>query len=259
MDICINNLNKLDEFATLFQNIKSYTDNINIDFNDERMYIQTMDSSKISILEITIPKSWFCKYNCIVPVTLGVNSSIFFKILSSRDKCQVMHMTYLDSNSDKLYIDMESSTRAVFDRNFEVPLIELCYDVMVIPEKEYQADISLPSNDFSLLINQLRGFGETLQIVCNDTKVEMISKSIDQGKMSVILQIDDLSAYAIEENQELNLSYSLKNLHSMSLFGKTYDTVELKLHSNYPLYICYNSNELTIKLFLAPKVSDYEE
>ena len=86
MDICINNLNKLDEFATLFQNIKSYTDNINIDFNDERMYIQTMDSSKISILEITIPKSWFCKYSCSAPLTLGINSSIFFKIFICSSK-----------------------------------------------------------------------------------------------------------------------------------------------------------------------------
>jgi hypothetical protein len=104
----------------------------------------------------------------------------------------------------------------------------------------------------------LRGFGETLQIICNDSKVEMISKSIDQGKMSVVLQIDDLSAYAIEENQELNLSFSLKNLHLMCSFGKTYEGVDVKLHPNYPLYICYGSNELTIKLFLAPKVSDDE-
>ena len=63
MDIQLNNLTKVDEFAALFQNMKLFTEHINIDFNDERIYIQTMDNCKISLLEVIIPKSWFCGYS----------------------------------------------------------------------------------------------------------------------------------------------------------------------------------------------------
>jgi proliferating cell nuclear antigen len=255
MDIQLNNLTKVDEFAALFQNMKLFTDHINIDFNDERIYIQTMDNCKISLLEVVIPKSWFCVYSCPIPLTLGINTNIFHKILASRDKVQTMHMYFNTDEEDKLYINMESSMKTVFNRNFEVPLMELSYDVMDITAIEYQADISLPSSDFALLINQLRGFGETLQFVCNESKIEMISKSIDQGKMSVIVEIDDLSSYAIEEEKELDMSFSLKCLHNMCSFSKIYKEVEIKLHSDSPLYICYSDGELSVKIYLAPQMS----
>ena len=211
MKININNLTKVEVFATIFQNLKLFAEHVNIDCNEERMYIQTMDNSKISILEINIPKSWFCSYSCPKPVTIGVNSNIFHKILSSRDKIQTMEILYNDDDEeDKLFVHMESSIKTVFDRDFEVPLIELNTDIMIIPSIEYEADISLPSIDFALLINQLRGFGETLQIICNENKLVMISKSIELGKMSVLVKIEDLSEFAIEENNELNMSFSLK-------------------------------------------------
>jgi proliferating cell nuclear antigen PCNA len=256
MNISLNNLTKVDIFATLFQNIKLFTDQINIDCNEERMYIQTMDNSKVSILEITIPSTWFCSYHCPNPIVIGINSSIFFKILSSRDKVQTMQIIFSIEDEDKLFVHMNSSIKTVFDRNFEVPLIDLCSDIMTIPIIEYQADISLPSLDFALLINQLKGFGETLEFVCNENKIEMISKSIDQGKMSVSVGIDDLSSFAIEEGRELNMSYSLNNLHSMCCYSKICKEVEIKMHESYPLYVGYFNEELLIKFFLAPKISD---
>jgi proliferating cell nuclear antigen len=256
MDISINNIAKVEIFATLFQNMKLFTDQINIDCNEDRMYIQTMDNCKISILEITIPKSWFCSYSCPTPINLGINSSIFYKILSSRDKIQTMHICYDINDEDKLFVHMKSTMKTVFDRNFEVPLIDLISDIMMIPEIEYQADISLPSLDFSLLINQLRGFGETLEFVCNENKIEMISKSIDQGKMSVSVEIDDLSSFAIEEEKELNMSFTLSNLHSIGSYSKISKDVEIKMHESYPLFLGYFNEELTIKIFLAPKISE---
>ena len=117
MNISINNLTKVETFAILFQNIKLFTEYINIDCNEERIYIQTMDNSKTSILEITIPKTWFCSYSCPIPVTLGINASIFYKILSSRDKVQTMQINYDTAEEDKLFIHMESSIKTVFDRN----------------------------------------------------------------------------------------------------------------------------------------------
>jgi proliferating cell nuclear antigen PCNA len=255
MDIKLNNLSKVDEFAALFQNMKIFTDHINIDINEERIYIQTMDNCKISLLEVVIPKSWFCAYSCPIPITLGINTNIFYKILSSRDKVQTMHMYYNTSDEDKLYIDMESTMKTVFNRNFEIPLMDLSYDMLDITAIEYQADITLPSSDFALLINQLRGFGETLQFVCNENKIEMISKSIDQGKMSVIVDIDDLSAYAIEEEKEIDMSFSLKCLHNICSFSKNYKDVEIKMHSDSPLYVCYSDGELSIKIYLAPQMS----
>jgi proliferating cell nuclear antigen len=167
-----------------------------------------------------------------------------------------MNIIFSNEDEDKLFVQMTSVVKTVFDRNFEVPLIELNTETMMIPEIEYQADISLPSADFALLINQLRGFGETLEFVCNENKIEMISMSQDQGKMSVLVDIEDLSGFAIEENRELKMCFGLNNLHTISLYSKISKDVDIKMHEDFPLLVCYNNEELSIKMFLAPRICD---
>ena len=55
MNIVINNLLKAEIFSNLFQHIKSFTDHVNITFNKEKMYLQTMDTGRVSIFEIHLP------------------------------------------------------------------------------------------------------------------------------------------------------------------------------------------------------------
>ena len=59
MEIHITDPVKIEVFSNIVQNIKNVCDQVNIEFNEDRLYIQTMDSSKISILEISIASNWF--------------------------------------------------------------------------------------------------------------------------------------------------------------------------------------------------------
>ena len=257
MNISIDNIEKLEIFTNIFQNIKLFTGTINIHCNEERMYIQTMDSSKIAIMDISIPKQWFCSYHCNSDVIIGISTIIFYKLLFSRDKSQTMQLVYEIDEKDKLFVHMKSSLRkTVFDRDFEAPLIDLDTEIIHVPIIEYEADIILPSIDFALLINQLRGFGETLQFVCNENHIEMISKSIDSGKMSVSVEISNLSSFEIEEEKEIDMSFSLNLVHNICQYCKLFPIVAIRLHSEYPLYINFMHEELSICFFLAPRIVD---
>jgi DNA polymerase III sliding clamp (beta) subunit (PCNA family) len=79
MEINIRDLNKAELFAGLFQHMKLFTENINIMFEQNRMFIQTMDASHISIIEINIPARWFDEYILKenVSLTIGINSHHF--------------------------------------------------------------------------------------------------------------------------------------------------------------------------------------
>ena len=55
MDISINNLGKIDLFTSLFQSIKLFTDQISIDCNKERMYIQTKKNLLMQVTTGKIP------------------------------------------------------------------------------------------------------------------------------------------------------------------------------------------------------------
>lgn len=269
--IQIANPHNADIFSLLFQNIKLLTDHISITFYPEKMFLQTLDSARVSILEISLPASWFDLYECERAVTIGINSFILQKILSSRDKSQTIKILYEDEQNDHLYIHMESLNKNIFPRYFDVPLIDLEQEMMNIPHTEYQAEISLPSAHFATLIQQLKGFGDVLEISCNENQIHMISKSIENGGMYVEIKIDELTGFSIEENEELHLSYSLQYLATICAFSKISKEVELKLKKDHPLCIEYVIGEkdgtigdesthlAKMKYYLAPKINLEDE
>lgn len=261
MNIAITNLQKAETFAAIFQHIKVFTDNVNIMFESERMYIQAMDTSRVSIFEIILPSTWFDKYEQTntANTTIGINTIILFKILNTRDKMQEIAIDFSQDNTDKLFIHFTSENKAEFDKHFEVALMDIESEIMQIPEIEYQAEFSIGSTIFANIINQLKLFGDSLDIKCNEEKIELCSNSMEQGKMSVEIQMDDLTSFVIDEGGELQLSFSLIFMHNIFLYNKISKEVEVKISEDYPMKIIYQlhgHDDAKIVFFLAPKISE---
>jgi proliferating cell nuclear antigen len=275
MNILIQNPAKIEVFAIIFQNLKSISDQVNVQFDQEKMYIQTMDSARISILEISLPSTWFCTYKCdnanqqstteesTAKYTLGINTQIMYKILSTRDKNQTINLQY-NHDEDIMHINMRAIDEAGapipgagFDKQFELPLIDLDTEWLGIPEIDYQVEIALHSAVFSTLIHQLRGFGDSLEIHCDEDTIRFTAKTQDSGSMAVNVRMDDLTEFAIEEECNLDLNFGLQYLQNICNYGKITKQVQIKLHADYPLRIDYPlENDGFVKYFLAPKMND---
>ena len=263
MNVVIKNPTKSEIFSQVFQHIKVFTDQIIIMFEKERFYFQAMDSSRISIFELYIPSNWFDSYehkkDGTIPI--GVNTSLLFRILYTRDKNQETEIIYEDSEQDKLFIHFTSENKSVFDKRFELPLIDLDAEYMSIPDMECNAEFSLSSASFANIVNQLKLFGDTIDIICNETKIELRSLSEGSGKMSVDIQIDELSEYSIDEGETIHLSFSLNMLHNICLYNKIAKEVRIKLIKDSPMQVIYHIGEAlddTAKFvfYLAPKIND---
>ena len=87
-------------------------------------------------------------------VVLGISSNISSKILNARDKEQHIKFTYENSNRDHLYIEFSTTnkTKTIFDKNFEMPLVDMDEETLQIPDIEYTAEFSLNSSVFASLI-----------------------------------------------------------------------------------------------------------
>ena len=260
MNITITNPSKAECFAVLFQHIKLFTEQINIMFEPNRMFIQALDSGKVSIFEIHLPAKWFDSYILTndQPITIGLNSSTLFKILNARDKSQTINMLFSDSDSETLLLHFSSENKTIFDKHFEVPLIDIECDTMVIPAFEHQAEFSITSSNFANLINQLKMFGDTMDIQCSEDKIVLSSTSVESGKMFVDIPIDDLLSFSIDEGEDLNLSFSLSYLHHISMYNKLSKNVELCISTNYPMKLVYlldDDADAKIAFYLAPKVN----
>lgn len=262
MNLIISNIQKAEIFANLFQHIKLFTEQVNINFESERMYVQAMDNSRVSILEIVIPKDWFDEYNIAVSTTIGINVITFYRVLNSREKTQQIKISLNNRDTDKLEIFLTGENKEEFNKHFELSLIEIESEIMNIPEIEYQTDFTLGSANFANIINQLKTFGDNLDIKCSEEKIMLYSSSIEQGKMVCEIKIDDLSSFAINEGETVSCGFSLNYLHNICLYNKLSKEVDIKLSVDYPMKIIYKllgSDEAKMTFFLAPRMDDNED
>ena len=193
----ISNPTRAEMFNVIFQNIKLFTDNVNITFTAEQIDIQCIDPAHVAILEVHIGSDWFDKYKLsdnIESLVIGANANLMGKILGTRDKIQDITIECSD-DPDTLSMKFVSEDKNVYDKMFEMPLIDLDVDVMEIPDMEYEAEFSLPSHIYASLMSQLKLFGETMDIDCSEDKIMLHSSSVDKGKMSTEISIDDLNEF----------------------------------------------------------------
>lgn len=286
MRIFINNPTKSEVFTAIIQNLRNFTELINIQFTEAGIYVQTMDTSHISVVELDIPSGWFTEYECLESVTLGINIGILSKILSTKDKSQSLTLNHSKENEDKLEIHFtsvlptenvvilsepitvtikKSSLKPVkkvpdvkiYDTHFEIPLIDIESEAIEIPPIDYAAEFSLSSTNFSNIVSQLRLFGDTMEIDCSEEKITLNSHGIESGKMSVEINIDELTEFAINEGENLRISFALNYLHHICAFHKLTKEIELKVCENYPLCAMYSlGDHAKIKFYLAPKITD---
>jgi proliferating cell nuclear antigen len=260
MNVQITNNARAEIFSNIFQHVKLFAEHVNITFDKDKMYLQTMDSSRVSIFEVFLPKDWFDEYDIKTDetITLGIYSSILFKVLNTREKTQVLNFVFNENESDKLFIHFTNDNKNIFDKHFEIPLIDIESELLSIPTFDSDADITIPSSTFAAIINQLQIFGDTIEFKCTEEKIELRSISVESGKMLVDIEIDDLTSYSITEDNEMNLSFSLSKLHNICLYNKMSKEIEILLTDNYPMKITYDLGIEDAKMvfFLAPKIGD---
>ena len=259
MNIELSQHNKCELFSQVFQHIKLFTEHINIYFREEGLYIQTMDSARVSIFELNMPNTWFDSYVLKQGgVTIGIHSAILYKLLHSRDKEHQIVLS-MDSKEDAtLNIEFKTENANVYDRKYEVALMEIDVEQLQIPDSESDAEFSLPSITFGNLIEQFKLFGDSLQMYCSEEKISMNAHSNDTGKMCVDIPIDDILSFAINEGEELNMYFSLNHLHNICCYSKITRNIELYLKTDFPLKIDYPLDEENcyIRFYLAPKIDD---
>ena len=258
MQVIIANGEKTEIFATIFHHIKTKISHINLNFNKNHLYIQGMDDAHVGLLELTLQEEWFQKYDIDENKILGIHCEIFHKMLHCMDKT---HDIILSCSEDHLLLAFESSDPTILDIAFELPLLDLDVAILKVPNVEYTADITLPSKIIEQLINDLVLFATTVNIQASEEGVNIEttkSSSITQGVMKTSIKIEQMEEYCIEEDEKINLNFSLTYLKWMVEFSKLSTLVSFHLSSEYPFKMKYDLKDNSrLLVFLAPQIDDY--
>ena len=212
MKVSINKQEDVKKFANIFKHIGNLQEFFKLNFTPDGVSGQAMDSALCCLFELNLVADWFDTYEVETEVNVGVASILFCKMIECLKDDQTITIR-LEEGADKISIDLVGEKS--INKYFELALIDLDIESVEVPNTDYNADIELKSELFSELVDEFALFNDVLNMKCNDEYVNMTANG-DSGKMAVKINDDDIIEYAIEEDTEVQLSFSLLYFHKIT-------------------------------------------
>jgi len=269
MKIVFANARKSQQFAAIFANLKTFSDNVPIYFREDNVYIQCLDDSHCCLFECQLDKSWFKEYE-FDPETdigqIGVNIAMLNKVLATWNDTQEMSII-TQPGYDKIQINFDNANNAAaasqFNKYFELSLIDMESQLLDVVLTDTQVDLTIESKIFCSLINQLTIFDNTLTLTFNEEDIECMSSGSD-GSMKARINVADVQEYAIAEDMVLKQTYSLLYVQKMCTFIKLAPVMILGFIAERPMIMKYmlgdnNDTESFVRIHLAPKIPDEDD
>jgi proliferating cell nuclear antigen PCNA len=270
MKIVLSNQKKVAQFACILRHLKNLSSDIEWSISAEQFYTQGMDSSHACLFELQLNPEWFDVYDVKKKCMLGINCELIFKIFNCLGENQKVEIEYEETKDNLCISLLPIEGEKGIEKIFELPLINMEVDMLEVPDTEWSADIEMLSSEFSQLIDQLSIFGNDLAIKCNDEIT--LTGSGEHGKMNARIKNDDILLYAIEEDSEIIVNYSMVFIKEMASYSKLNKKVSIGVSINIPIKIQYDLDDFMddeddndeeyisknfIRFFLAPKIEDF--
>ncbi|KAG5650801.1 hypothetical protein H0H81_011012 [Sphagnurus paluster] len=185
---------KLSEAGTLkklLDAIKELVTDANFECNEEGITLQAMDNSHVALVSVLLEATGFKRYRCDRPMPLGVNLTSLTKVLKcakdddectlkAADEADVLNLVYEAKSSDRI-------------AEYDMKLMDIDADTLGIPDTEYDARVTMPSNEFSRIVRDLSLLGESVRIEVSKEGVRFASDG-EAANGSVLLRQSDASA-----------------------------------------------------------------
>ncbi|ETO20401.1 hypothetical protein RFI_16813 [Reticulomyxa filosa] len=267
----------------------------NFECDSDGIRLQAMDTSHVSLVSLFLNKDSFDNYKCETPITLGINFQSLTKVLKCSKMDDSLHLSTDPSSKDELSIvfsdknDRRTST-------FQLKLMEIDSERLVIPETNYVCEIVMSSKEFKQIMTDLHNIGESLTIggskegvrfaitgeigsgdltYRNSDAVIPIKKkkskkhsddgqsqtqSVQDDKDLVIECEDDTTSGShvkIQCEQAVTQNFALKYLVSFTKGTTLSPLVHLSMSPDIPLVVRFDIETLGyLKYYLAPKIDD---
>ena len=139
--------------------IKDLVQDCNFDCNDSGIALQAMDNSHVALVSMMLKTEAFSPYRCDRNIALGVNLTSLTRVLRAAQNEDLLTIK-ADDAPDVLNLVFESSDN---DRisEYDLKLMDIDQEHLGIPETEYGATVSLPSNEFRRICTDLMAMSDS--------------------------------------------------------------------------------------------------
>jgi proliferating cell nuclear antigen len=236
--------------------------------------INAIDPTKSVLINLKLDATNFnvfdCKKNKLV---LGVNLGIFYKLIKSMGKSDILELSvdHDDKNSLGIKIDSPDDKK---DTEIKMKLLDLNETKMSIPEITFDAVITMESQEFNKLCREMNNIADHVEIKCLSDKIIFTCKgeyankkttyrtqTSDDDNEHVLVSISHGCTKSINGKpvspQIVQGVFELKNLVLFAKCASLCNDIEIYMKNNFPLVIKYTVATLgRILLCLSPTDGD---
>ena len=239
----------------LFKVIKGLNNFCKMYCKEDELFIQIMDDSHISLLEIKLKKEWFSSYESNGEV-ISFNSKILTTIMGLHTLDSI---TTFETSEEYLYISFQQKDK--IEKTFQIVLIDLDSDLMESQQIDPSLEFSIGTRKLDQYFNELQSFGDTLELVHVNDTIYMRSQG-DEGKYTLKITDDLLDELVVEEELQMVCKVTLKQTSLITKLYSVFKRINVSVSEDAPFTLRILPSEeeekdlLEIKFFIAPKVDD---
>lgn len=237
-------------FKALFEVLKDVLNDVNIIFEPKGLTILTLDTARVSLIDLHLPAENFEEYDCDKQILAGINISNTFKLFKTISNNDTLEISITDR--DVMDIHIKNADKKT-DTKFQLKLLDINDDQIVLPNIQTSVVTTMPSIDFQRACRDMQNLASDVVITRKPSKF-IISCQGDFANQETTIECDDPDPF---ENT-LSGIYSLKYLNIFTKATGMCSTVQLfQEDNNRFLILKYNVANLgDLRFFLAKKSDD---
>jgi proliferating cell nuclear antigen len=232
---------------SVFEVLKDIINDVNVYFNPSGVQILTLDTARVTLVEMSLGAENFEEYECPNQIAAGLNMTNMYKLLKSISGTDTLTIDVKDRDYMDIYI--ENPVKKSFT-NFRLKLLDINEDVLGLPDVNMNVVTTLPSVDFQRITRDMGNLSNEMTIIREGNRLELSCEGDFANQKTVI-----------EFPESVNRTGSIFSLKYINLFTKATNmcaSVQLMQDStneNMPIIFRYTIANLgDLKFYLAPKI-----
>lgn len=246
-------------FKSIISAIRELMDDVSFECRQDGVYMQGMDSSHISLIELNLNKEYFEEYKAEEDPVLHINLKLLAMIMKCADSSDSITMNYNESKA-KLEMSFSNDRRT---NTYEVPLTDLETSAMEVPEIEHDYIMHISPKEMNKYISSMTSMGVsdiTYTLNGGEANIKAEAEQINFNLQLLSGDEDESDRQLIhmekEGDEELTMTFSYVYIQKFMKGSTISDKIEMKFAEDMPLTVEFNFENGKLLYFLAPKMDD---
>ena len=232
---------------SVFEVLKDILNDVNVYFKPDGMYIITLDTARVALVDVFLAAENFDEYECESEILAGINISNTFKLLKTITNNDVLTLSVTSKEFMDIHIKSEAKRTTT---NFQLKLLDINENRIQVPDIKMSTVTTMQSADFQRMCRDMSNIGTNIEITRYNNVLTM--------KCAGDFANQETSIECVDESPYISGLYSLRYMNTFTKATSMCSTVQLMQEPDSKFLILkYNVADLgELKFYLASKVSE---